>query len=428
MARTRRDSRLDTRQARLRLTKGARAHWTRVAPGLFLGYRRTDRGSSWIARTLRATGAKAYVEQRIGAADDYQDADGVAVLTYRQAIKRAQAVADGVDVRAPKHHADGLTVGDCVSLYVSERLAPRAGKAASGFFATHGAPIAGIRVRALRAEHLRRWHAGMATSPPMIRGPSGTRKALPFDPSDPDQSRQRKASANRVLTVVKAALNFAWREDRLPGVSPEWDKVQPFTKVNAEDDRPPRMLDPAEIARLLNAAPPDFRNLLRAALLTGARYGEIAGLKVRDFDPQTGRVRIHQSKTGKTLSQPLTAEGVAFFGALTAGLSDVSPILTRADGRPWQRGDQARPMRETVARAALPGVTFKTTRATYGKLLLLATRDLEQVAKALGHSDSRITRKHYAALLPDEVAAGIARMPAIGIEVPGNVTRMRVRE
>ncbi len=293
MARTRRDSRLDTRQARMRLPSGSRAHWTRVAPGIFLGYRRTDRGSSWIARWLRAAGVKAYAEQRIGAVDDYQEADGVAVLTYRQALKRAQEVADGVQVHAPRHHADGWTIADCVAFYVAERLSTqagkseRAGKAAAGFFATHGGPIADVRVRTLRAEQLRRWHAGIATSPPMIRGPGGSRQPLPFDPTDPDQVRRRKASANRVLTVVKAALNYAWRGNHLPGVSPEWDKVQPFAKVNAEDDRPPRMLDQGEIDRLLNAAEPDFRDLLRAALLTGARYGELAALRVRedyDFD------------------------------------------------------------------------------------------------------------------------------------------------
>jgi integrase len=79
-------------------------------------------------------------------------------------------------------------------------------------------------------------------------------------------------------------------------------------------------------------------------------------------------------------------------------------------------------MAEAAAAAKLEDVTFKVTRATYGKLLLLATKDLEMVAKALGHSDSRITRKHYAQYLPNEVAAAVARLPVLGIGGDGKVS------
>jgi len=35
-------------------------------------------------------------------------------------------------------------------------------------------------------------------------------------PLGPDAIRKRRATANRVLTVLKAALNHAWREGRVP--------------------------------------------------------------------------------------------------------------------------------------------------------------------------------------------------------------------
>ncbi len=79
-----------------------------------------------------------------------------------------------------------------------------------------------------------------------------------------------------------------------------------------------------------------------------------------------------------------------------------------------------RMMRALVKAAKLDDVSFKTTRATYGKLLLLATKDIEMVAKALGHSDSRITRKHYAQYLPNEVARAVASMPSLGVNIGGN--------
>jgi integrase len=80
-------------------------------------------------------------------------------------------------------------------------------------------------------------------------------------------------------------------------------------------------------------------------------------------------------------------------------------------------------MKEAVKAARLVAVSFKTLRATYGKRLLKATNNIEMVAKALGHSDSRITRKHYAQLLPSELASGMALVPALGFKPDRKVKR-----
>lgn len=435
MPRAPKEHRIDSAAVRAKLTPRGEPYWRQIAPGLFLGYRRPAAGcGAWIVRTRASDGG--YDQQRIASADDVGRPDGEVVLSYGQAQKRAQAVAEGATVATPRHHADGWTVDDCIAYYLAQRQKPGTGKQrrvmkesgrrnAEGFWRTHGADLAGKPVRRLNAEVLSDWHAAIASKPRMIRGPGGTRRALPFDPSDTDQARRRRASANRVLTVVKAALALAWRNDKLPGVDAFWQKVQPFTERPEDADQPPRMLDHDEIRRLLNAAAPDLRRLLSAALHTGCRYGELCTLRVRDFDPENATVRVAQHKVGKPLFQPLAPEGAAFFDGLAAGRKPDEFLLLRANGRPWQRGDQARPMREAITGAGLEDVTFKATRATYGKLLLLATRDLELVAKALGHADSRITRRHYAQLLPNEVAAGIALLPRLGTASEGKVRRLR---
>src|SRR5207342_3858466 len=116
-------------------------------------------------------------------------------------------------------------------------------------------------------------------------------------------------------------------------------------------------------------------------------------------------------------------EGVALFDRLTAGQPPAALVFVRADGRAWASSDVRRPMAAAAEAAQLVDVTFKTTRATYGKLLLQATRDIEMVAKALGHSDSRITRKHYAQYLPSELARAVAQLPSLGLPTP-IVTRL----
>jgi integrase len=43
---------------------------------------------------------------------------------------------------------------------------------------------------------------------------------------------------------------------------------------------------------LVNACPADLRALVRAALLTGARCGELVGLKAQDVDLRAGRIYL----------------------------------------------------------------------------------------------------------------------------------------
>jgi hypothetical protein len=88
MARTVRDTNLETRSARLRLRIRAEPYWRGLEKGFFLGYRRRARGGTWLARRRLADGG--YAEHRISNTDDLQDADGVAVLDYRQAQEAAR--------------------------------------------------------------------------------------------------------------------------------------------------------------------------------------------------------------------------------------------------------------------------------------------------------------------------------------------------
>lgn len=420
-------TRLATATDREKLAVRREPYWIELVPGTAIGYARGARDVSWFVRQ-RVGGA--YRKQRIGTPDDHAKADGEIVLSYAQAVKLALSPQMEDRKPLPRHYADGLTLNKVFDDYLEQRQSTPGGrsnrvmpastatmsKQAWGRHARGG--IGTKLVTAIDAKALRQWHAAMATTAPTVRG-----KVQPFDPKDAEQVRSRKATANRVLTMAKAALSWARKHDALPDTMPDWWRnVSPF---GLGDDPIPRMMDVGEITRLLNAASPDLRTLLQGALMTGCRYSELRNLRVRDYDDDQGVVTIRQSKTYKTLMQPLTPEGVALFDRLTAGREKTALIFLRADGTPWAQKDVIRPMREAATAAKLDDVSFKTTRATYGKLLLIATKDIELVAKALGHSDSRITRKHYAALLPSEVRAGIAKLPALGFANDNKVSRIR---
>ncbi|MFC4253188.1 tyrosine-type recombinase/integrase [Sinimarinibacterium flocculans] len=419
MARTPRDARIETRKARLKLQERHDPHWRQVVPGLFIGYRRANARSNgvWYSRKLEAG---RYRKKRVGQADDHIDADGKVTLTYTQAVDRVREVAAGKSVSAPRHYGDGVVLNDVIDAYLSARQTIPGGrqnrvmsegnaKLTRQSWDRYGATIGQMPVTAIDTKTLQTWHAGIAKAPPTKRG-----KVMSFNPREPQQLRGRKATANRVLTTVKAALRWAQVEGLLSDAHPDyWARVKPFA---IDEDPLPRMLEPDEVSRLLKSAAPELRELLTGAMMTGARYGDLCALKVGDFNVEGGVVRIQQGKTGKLLWQPLTPEGKKFFERISVGREQNEPMFRREDGRPWRKSEAARPMHEAAQTSKLQGVTFKAMRSTYGKLLLLATRDIELVAKALGHSDSRITRRHYAHLLPSEVARGIAKLPALGID------------
>lgn len=419
--------RTSTPEARSKLATKREPYWVEIIPGTAIGYAKGARDVSWF---VRQRVGRVYRKQRIGTPDDHVKADGAVVLSYAQAVKLATAMELAEHrTPAPRHYADGLTLNQVFDEYVNDRqvtpanktkrvMGDTSAKATRQMWGRHVRDSIGTKlVASLGVSALRLWHREAAAAPPTIRG-----KVQPFNKADPAQVRSRRASANRVLTMIKAALSWARRNDRLPDNMPDWWRnVSPY---GLGDDPIPRMLDQDEITRLLNASPADLRTLLTGALMTGCRYGELATMTVGNYHADHGTVRVYQSKTGKEFMQPLTDEGVALFDRLTVGRNKHEPMFTRADGSQWIKGTAIRPMREAVAAAGLVDVSFKTTRASYGKLLLIATLDIELVAKALGHSDSRITRKHYAALLPSEIRAGIAKLPALGVETESKVSRI----
>jgi integrase len=157
--------------------------------------------------------------------------------------------------------------------------------------------------------------------------------------------RRRRATANRVLTYLKAALNHAWRSGIVPS-DDAWRRVKPFKSV---DSPVVRYLSHDEITRLLNGCQGAFRDLVHAALLTGCRYGELCQLKVADYNPDVRTLTIRHGKGGQVRHVTLTDEAPELIERLIAARSPREFLLRRDDVRAWKRAEQLRPMREACA-------------------------------------------------------------------------------
>jgi len=425
MARTVNDATLSTRSARARLATRAKPYWRILDHGLHLGYRKGKRAGRWVAR-LYDDEKRTYVTRTIGTADDIADADGLAVFDFRQAQAAARESRNRYWREAMGEAGlKDYTVADAMEDYLQHlRTFGKSADDANYRIDAFVKPELGdLRCDRLTAKRIRDWFIKLAEQPPRLRS-NGEQQYRDFDPSDPEQVRKRRAAANRTLTILKAALNRAYQEGKIASDN-AWRRVKPFRDVDAPRIR---YLDSEEIKRLRNAAAPDLRRLIDGALLTGCRYGELAAMKVADYHPDSGTVRVATSKTGKPRDVVLTEEGKTFFEELTAGRSGSEAMFKKANGERWGKSHQRRPLKEACQRAKIdPPASFHILRHTYASRLVMAGVPMAVVSENLGHADTRMTERHYTHLAPSYKADVIRKLaPGYGIEA-SNVKPMRAQ-
>src|SRR5258708_2386552 len=167
MAQTARDSKLETRTARLRLPIGRR-HFKSIGKGLTLIYRRTAEGfGTWTAK-LALPGGK-YTLRTLGGADDYQEANDADVFSFGQAQDRARALADeakaneGVLVKPS-------SVKEVADRYLAWYREHRAVRETEHAINAHILPALGdTQLGALTAAHIRTWLEHLAAKPARLR-------------------------------------------------------------------------------------------------------------------------------------------------------------------------------------------------------------------------------------------------------------------
>jgi len=339
------------------------------------------------------------------------------VLSFEQADAKARAM-----VETPANgKIERLTVRQALNRYIEHKrtLGQPVGDVTSRS-SVHILPSLGNCVVAeLTAEQLRRWLATMAAAPAQSRPKDGKPKYQAAPVGD-DPKRARRASANRVLTMLKAALNHAFDEGHVSNRDAWGRKLKPFRGVEVARVR---YLTVAEAQRLINASDPEFRPLVRAALETGCRYSELTRLEVHDFNPDTSTVAIRKSKSGKPRHVILTPEGAEFFQQQYAGRRGSEMMFRHDDGSRWNKSEQSRPMQEACEHAKItPGVSFHILRHTWASLAVMAGVPLLVVAKNLGHTDTRMVEKHYGHLAPSYIADAIrAGAPRFGRVTPSKV-------
>jgi integrase len=343
-------ARLDQVKVRSRLKARAEPYWRTIRRGQALGYRAG--AATWVARIFH-NGKMQY--RALGAEVD---------LGYEAALELAEDWWRAVRGGAPRAYDVLAALEDYAwtkTENADEREAARVWRDLTTLNKHVSGEFLAREVTELTTDELERW-----------------RGALPVKP----------ATRRRVFAILAAALSNAYR---LHGVGDPstWRRVKPVKIPKATRSR---LFIPTEqeIKDLIAACEPDFAALVRADLLTGCRYGELASLEVRDFDSVKGALNLRESKTGER-EMLLSSAAVAFFTEQARGKLPKARMFTSAEGGPWEKSMQHRRMR--AATSVRPFVFYSLRHFALSRQLA-AGIPAALVAKNAGTSEAML-RQHY---------------------------------
>lgn len=364
---------IKSKSGRAQLEVRREPYWSRIRTGLFVGYRKLKEGEgTWVARRQNQDGKKQY--QALGTFLDEGGRDKAFDAAVTAAIAWNEAIEHGVSGKP-------TTIEEACKSYVTHIKAHKSeasSKDAEGRFKrlVYGKPIGHIQLAKLKTTDLKSW----------------LNSQVDVDDEDEEELRRAKDSANRNLNTLKAALNLALK-DRLVATDQGWKTVTSFKGVGK---RRTGFLTIPERKSLLDASPKDLQSFIRAMLLTAARPGELASLKVSDFDREQGTLEL-EGKTGRRTATLSTA-AVQFFKEQAKGKLPSAPLLNRADGMPWDKDWWKKLFKEAVRGAGLPPNTVMyTLRHVAITELVNSGMDSFLVAKLAGTSTAMID-KHYGQL------------------------------
>jgi len=362
--------------ARNKLKPRREPYWgAPLETGRYLGVRKLEDGTcTWVARLRDDDGRQKY--KSLGQASKKFD--------YPQAKAEAESwfadFDEGVDDKP-------ITVSEACRAYVQDLEAEgrlEAAHDADKRFErlVYSDPIGRVRVGKLKTAKLKEWQNNLEGA---------------------------KSSQNRNLTALKAALNLAVAHNRVnASVAQQWKAVKAHKDA---DGRRTDYLDLKQRRKLLECCEGAFRDLAEAAMLTGARPGELTNLKKGDFEPRTGSVTFRGKTGARTV--PLSAPALDLFKRCAKDKLPEAYLLTRPDGKQWHRYDWDDYMREATDKAGLPKtVVLYTLRHSFITEALTSGMSTLDVSKLVGTSLVMI-QKHYGHLVSDSARERLAKVTMI---------------
>jgi integrase len=176
-----------------------------------------------------------------------------------------------------------------------------------------------------------------------------------------------------------------------------------------------RILSPSQITALISQVKEKkYRTLFMLAVFTGARQGELLGLRWGDIDWETNQILIQRTFNNRRLFFPKTGSsrrkidlGPVVITTLkrwkmACPPNDLNLVFPNKAGKHIDNSSMLRRhFRPALKAAGLPSVRFHDLRHTYASLLIAQGENIKYIQNQLGHASPTITLNVYAHLMKD---------------------------
>ncbi len=214
------------------------------------------------------------------------------------------------------------------------------------------------------------------------------------------------STVNRELALLKRMFNLAIVWDLFFELNPV-RKVRFFREFNTGV----RVVRPEEEEKLLRNAAPYIQDLIRFALNTGLRTGEIFSLLWSQVDLEKDILNIFSPKTLKTRAVPINREARKVLEYWALGKRNESVFYNPESGAPFV--DLKAGFALACKKSGIEGVTWHTLRHTFASRVLNRGADIVTVQQLLGHSTVTVTMRYTHTNL-DSKRAAVANLEGRG--------------
>jgi integrase len=387
--------RIDTVEARKRLTVRPAPHWQKLSSTCHLGFRKMSAASegTWVAQSYDPDTRK-QTRRSLGAFE---------ALPAHQRFDAAKKAAELWFGHLDKGGStDTVTVKEACENYVKHARADAKTEKAYDLERrftrwVYENPIGRIDLAKLTRTHVDTWRRLIADTDVVINPHAKVHKTRTRAPS----------SINREMTGLRAALNFAHDAGHVTNDMAWRVALRPIENADRRRDA---YLDRPQRVALIGAAAPDIAHFLTAMSLIPLRPGALASLKVSHFDQRLGVLTVGKDKHGRDRRIKLPAKTAGFFCDCTTDKLPAAPLLARADGAVWDRDAWKKPVKTAVKAAKLPdAITAYAMRHSVITDLVTGGLDLLTIAQLSGTSVAMI-EKHYGHLQADHAATALAAL------------------
>lgn len=352
-------------RSRVKLHERREPYWQALSRGRQIGVRKFNGAEHWLAR--------AYINNKY----EYKPLHGA--TSWDEAVKQANQFFEFINKGGKQSRDTVIALFDAyVKTVKTSPTHPLVRK-------TLEAELGDIKLSDLKMSHVKHWRNSDALLSHKGKPRSG-------------------ATVNRMMTVLRAALNYGVKEQLL--IDSSWST--PLSRIKEESQSRDLYLSPEDRRKLIDHAAPDAKPFIHLMSVIPLRPGDWSETTTKDFDMKASTLFVKSKDHPRHV--PLSTVAHEILLGQAADKLPNTPLFTRSDGRAWDKQSWGAAVKRAAESAKLPlEITLYTLRHSVITDLCIGGLDIHTIAKTSGTSVLMIER-HYGKLLKNIATDALNRI------------------